>query len=246
MSRRKREREFWTPEYWQAYFDSDNPYRQYKSQRDRDLALALTRPLDGERILEVGCGYGRISHALLESAKIRLVGVDLSEPMLRSCRRALASNFVACHADAEQLPFKDGSFDTVVCTGVLMHLKDQRVALAELSRVLRPGGRLVVSGNNLLSPFALPVIVWTLLKSRVRQVFKPPWFYLRNLAKLGIEVRRIMGDTILAVGLTLPGLGLSLLLPVLFPALRVLDRWADRAPLNYLTYETWFLGVKLR
>ena len=243
-SRAKPRYEFWTPEYWRAYCESDNPYRQYKLERDRVLAIELLQPHDGERILEVGCGYGRISRSLVDAAKIKLQGVDRSESMLQGWRQTLAGKATGCRADAGQLPFKEGSFDGVVCTGVLMHLPDQRLTLGELCRVLRPGGRLVVSGNNLLSPFAIPVMMWMLLKPHVRQVYKLPWFYLAHLSKLGVEVRRMVGDTVLAVALTVPGLGISLLPRAVFPALRTLDRWVDRAPLRYLAYEVWFLGVK--
>jgi len=243
-SRAKPRYEFWTPEYWRAYCESDNPYRQYKLERDRVLATELLQPHDGERILEVGCGYGRISRSLVDAAKIKLQGVDRSESMLLGWRQTLAGKATGCRADAGQLPFKERSFDGVVCTGVLMHLPDQRLTLGELCRVLRPGGRLLVSGNNLLSPFAIPVMMWMLLKPHVRQVYKLPWFYRTHLSKLGVEVRRMVGDTVLAVALTVPGLGISLLPRAVFPALRTLDRWVDRAPLRYLAYEMWFLGVK--
>jgi SAM-dependent methyltransferase len=237
-------REFWTPEYWRGYCESRNPYRQYKLERDTALAIELLGPTDCERILEVGCGYGRISSSLVGAAQIKLVGVDGSESMLQEWRQTLTGDATGCRADAGQLPFKEESFDGVLCTGVLMHLQDQRLALAELCRVLRPGGRLVVSGNNLLSPLAIPVMMRMLLKPRVRQVYKLPWFYLTHLSKLGVEVRRMVGDTVLAVGLTIPGIGLSLLPRMIYPVLSALDRWVDRAPLCYLAHEIWFLGVK--
>ncbi len=239
-----KQREYWTPDYWRDYWERENPYRTYKLQRDRHLAVQLLRPLDGNRILEVGCGYGRISQVLLSSASIRLVGVDFSEHMLKECKKTVNAQFVACLSDAVHLPFRNGSFDAVLCNGVLMHVEDQKLAMIELCRVLRPGGRLVLSSNNLLSPFAVPVILWIRLKSRVRQVFKPPWFYYGHLAKLGIKVRCMVGDTLLAMGVTIPGVGVSMIPHILFPALRVLDRWVDRPPLNYLAYENWFLGVK--
>jgi SAM-dependent methyltransferase len=242
--------EFWTPEYWRGYRESENIYRRHKLDRDRELAVGLLRPLDGERILEVGCGYSVISQSLLGSAKIRLVGVDLSSSTLEWCRHAFGADVTLCRADAGRLPFKDGSFDAVLCNGVLMHLEDQRLALEEMCRVLRPGGRLGVSGNNALSPFALPVILWTLLKRallrfRVRQAFRTPWFYLRHLSALGIEVRQMIGDSVLPLGVEVPGVGVSLLPRSLYPVLRVLDRWMDRIPLNWLAYEVWFAGVKV-
>jgi len=238
--------ELWTPEYWEGYCETDNPYRRYKLERDRALVLALLGPRDGERILEVGCGYGRISAILLRSAAIRLVSVDRSEPMIARVTTTFAGQLATCQADAGHLPFGDGSFDGVVCNGVLMHVADQRAALTELCRVVRPGGRLVVSGNNLFSPFALPVMAWVRLRSRARQAFRTPRFYRDHLTRLGIEVRRMVGDTVLAVGLAVPGRGTPLLPRRFFGSLRFLDRWVDRSPLNYLAYETWFLGVRVR
>ena len=227
-----------------GYFDSKNPYRRYKLERDQTLTVELLRVSDGELILEVGCGYGRVSRSLLASARIQLVGLDLSEAMLRSCKQELGEELTVCRADAGRLPFRDGSFDAVVCTGVLMHLPDQRRALAELGRVLRPGGRLVVSGNNLLSFFAVPMTVAVWLRSRSRQVFKTPWFYRRILSKQGVQVHCVRGDTLLAVGFEFPRSGVLLPPRFLFSFLRGLDRWVDRFPLNLLAYEVWFLGQK--
>ena len=241
----KDEIEFWTPDFWRKYCESGNPYRQYKLQRDTSLAIKLLRPSDGERILEVGCGYGRISQALIASAKIRLVTVDFSSAMLRACKQTLETNFSGCRADAGRLPFREGSFDAVLCTGVLMHLEDQLLAMRELCRVLRPGGRLLVSANNLLSPFALPMSAWVRLNHKARQEYNFPWFYRSQLTQLGVEVRKIVGDTFLAVALMIPGSNLSLIPRVFFRSLRALDRWVDRPPLNYLAYETWFLGAKV-
>jgi ubiquinone/menaquinone biosynthesis C-methylase UbiE len=67
-------------------------------------------------------------------------------------------------ADVGLLPFKDGEFDKVLCTGVLMHIANDEAAVRELIRVLRPGGILVCSINNALSPCSLPVRLWNLRK----------------------------------------------------------------------------------
>jgi cyclopropane fatty-acyl-phospholipid synthase-like methyltransferase len=60
----------WTPGFWQSWRESSNPYRQYKSERDRKLVLKSLQLRDGERVLEVGCGYGWISRALWAAAKV--------------------------------------------------------------------------------------------------------------------------------------------------------------------------------
>ena len=63
-------------------------------------------------------------------------------------------------ADGVFLPFQDGEFDKVLCTGVLMHITDTDLAVRELVRVLRHGGRMVCSINNSLSPYSFPVRIW--------------------------------------------------------------------------------------
>src|SRR3989442_13581391 len=108
-SRAKPRYEFWTPEYWRAYCESDNPYRQYKLERDRVLATELLQPHDGERILEVGCGYGRISRSLIDAPKITLQRVDRSESLLQAWRQILTGKATGGPSDAGQLPFKEGS-----------------------------------------------------------------------------------------------------------------------------------------
>ena len=79
----------WTPTFWQGWREAPNPYRRFKSECDRSLTLEALQLGDGERVLEVGCGYGFISRALLGSAKIRWVGLDRSESMVRKLRKPL-------------------------------------------------------------------------------------------------------------------------------------------------------------
>ena len=108
----------WTPDFWQGWRESPNPYRKYKSERDRRLVLELMDLHDEEKVLEVGCGYGWISQALLETAKIRWFGVDRSAQMLRHLHRIPALvNAPASIADAVQLPFQNEVFDKVLCMG---------------------------------------------------------------------------------------------------------------------------------
>lgn len=97
------------------------------------------------RVLEVGIGTGlSLPHYPREVDEI--VGVDPSQPMLRRARdRAaeLGRDVTLLQAPAEALPFADDSFDTVVTLAVLCSVDDQGRALAEVRRVLRPGGRFI-------------------------------------------------------------------------------------------------------
>lgn len=99
----------------------------------------------GKSVLEAGCGKGRHSRAILGWSPARLVAVDLSsavELAAASVGDCETARFV--QADILCLPFACDQFDVVVCVGVLHHLADPEKGLAELWRVLRPGGTLVL------------------------------------------------------------------------------------------------------
>jgi len=81
---------------------------------------------------------------------VRLTGVDLSPGMLALARRRAADLGRTAdlrEADAQALPFADASFDTVVCTMSLCSVPDERAAIAEMHRVLRPGGQLLLADH---------------------------------------------------------------------------------------------------
>jgi ubiquinone/menaquinone biosynthesis C-methylase UbiE len=116
----------------------------------RLVAHAGVRP--GMRVLDVACGTGT---ALLDAARIAgpggfAVGVDLVEPMVARAASRLAAAAGSCRAalavmDAGRLGLRPGSFDVVCVASAIYLLRDQAAALAGMTAVLRPGGRLAVS-----------------------------------------------------------------------------------------------------
>ena len=104
--------------------------------------------LSGSRdILDVGSGAGQIVGHLLKYAdpEAKITGIDISTTMLQRARRRLKSDrpdFVT--ADLAHLPFPDETFDCVTCGYVLEHLPEAKTGLAELSRVMKPGGRMLL------------------------------------------------------------------------------------------------------
>jgi ubiquinone/menaquinone biosynthesis C-methylase UbiE len=97
------------------------------------------------RVLEVAIGTGRnLDHY---PADVTVTGIDLSPEMLDLARQRavdLGRDVELHEGDAQMLPFGDGSFDTVVCTLSLCNIPDPAKAIAEMHRVLRPGGRLLL------------------------------------------------------------------------------------------------------
>jgi ubiquinone/menaquinone biosynthesis C-methylase UbiE len=96
-------------------------------------------------VLEIGVGTGR--NLPFYPTNIRLVGIEMSPAMLKIARdRAsqLGLDVDLHEGDAQALAFPDGSFDTVLCTFVLCSVPDDRRAIAEIARVLKPGGRAVI------------------------------------------------------------------------------------------------------
>lgn len=100
--------------------------------------------LRGERILEIGCGTGRLAHALEERALARVWAVDASAEMV-SLTRALGINVRVARAEA--LPFKRGWFGAAVMR-MSLHLLYRPQALAEAARILQPNGRLVIATED--------------------------------------------------------------------------------------------------
>ncbi|MEW6301692.1 MAG: class I SAM-dependent methyltransferase [Thermodesulfobacteriota bacterium] len=100
-----------------------------------------------KRILDAGCGNARYLRFLLRCADpdAALDGCDLSFGMLRRARRRLRSTRpLLLAAELQRLPYRDHSFDAIVCDWVLEHLQDMSLGLRELARVLRPGGKVLV------------------------------------------------------------------------------------------------------
>ena len=233
----------WSLDFWQGWRESSNPYRRYKSERDRRLVLKSLGLCDHDRVLEVGCGYGWISEALWNSANIEWTGVDLSVEMVRHlCAAHPARGVRTLLVDARKLPFRDGEFDKVLCTGVLMHITENELAVRELLRVLRPGGRLVCSINNALSPFSIPVRLWNRRKKGFVQKFQLPTSFRQLLGTGGLQLDGMAGDGIIA---TVPlSIGKLHFPPVSVSAF--VCRWDERVAnlFPWLAYEVWFHGVK--
>lgn len=100
--------------------------------------------LRGRKVLDVGCGTGRLLQALVERAHARAWGVDASEEMLRVARESLPATVGLRHGRAEELPFRDGWFERLTMS-LVVHLVDRPRAFAEARRVTGRDGRLAIA-----------------------------------------------------------------------------------------------------
>jgi ubiquinone/menaquinone biosynthesis C-methylase UbiE len=101
------------------------------------------------KILDIGCGTGQFAAKVLRRfPAARLFGLDLCESMIQKARSRSAGHFTLVRADSQKLPFADDSFDIVTCSHSFHHYPDQPRVVAEMHRVLRPGGRLFIADGD--------------------------------------------------------------------------------------------------
>ena len=122
-----------------AYYAHDKDRQTFSRFLKRDL-------LDDKAVLEIGCGMGTHA-AMLASSGARLTAVDLTERAVMATKQRFKVFQLPGYiqqADCEQLPFRDDSFDFVWSWGVIHHSSVTERCLAEITRVLRPGGRIML------------------------------------------------------------------------------------------------------
>lgn len=134
--------------------------RMHRDVVNRTIEVAMTARSAPARVLDVGCGTGlllRLMAGRLPDAE-QFVGVDPAEAMIAVAReRASDPRLRFTPGVAEALPYRDASFDLVVSTTSFDHWRDQQAGLTECARVVRTGGRLVLT--DLFSLWLAPTLV---------------------------------------------------------------------------------------
>lgn len=131
-----------------AAYTASNEHNLLNAYYERPAMLALAGDVTGHRILDAGCGSGPLFAALRERGAT-VTGIDKSSGMLELARRRLGGDADLHQAElGDPLPFADATFDDITASLVLHYLEDWGEALAELRRVLKPGGRLLVSVDH--------------------------------------------------------------------------------------------------
>lgn len=184
----------------EKYFHS-GPYAQVSFERysqywwsNRFYARLVQRygPAHG-RVLEVGCGLGHLLGWL--SARHPVFGTDINAWALGQARRNVPEGHFAL-ASAEDLgAFPAGCFTVVIAKHVVEHLPHPQAAVAEMARLLSPGGLLILATPNLDSPMRkLKGSAWVGYKDPTHISLKPPAEWLEMLRGQGLRPRRVFSD----------------------------------------------------
>ncbi|RYD03376.1 hypothetical protein N752_20180 [Desulforamulus aquiferis] len=112
----------------------------YKGRREIITKLLAPYLSSDLHILDAGCGAGGTMEAMSKYGSV--LGIDISDEMVEHCQKVGLP--ASCHSIME-LPFKNDTFDIILCLDVLEHLPDEIKALEELKRVVRPGGVIAIS-----------------------------------------------------------------------------------------------------
>ena len=159
---------------YDAWFDQ--PWGRFAAATEHRMLLDAAGPIAGATVLDAGCGTGRFMHRL-EADGAGVIGVDCDADALAIARTRTSG--VLLLGDTHQLPLPDQSVDVAFAVTVCEFTADPARVVAELARVVRPGGRVVVGSLNRTSPWGY----WNR-----RQFSTAPW----NTARL-LDRRTLLG-----------------------------------------------------
>jgi len=147
---------------WQENFADINVHEELYNLKKKPLVsffhlkrveeiVKIVEKLKPKTLIEVACGDGFV---LQEISKIKnapkLTGVEISEKRIERCKsKPFKAEYIL--GDILKLPFKDNSFDAVVATEILEHIPNYQIAIAELNRIIKPGGHIIITFPNELN-----------------------------------------------------------------------------------------------
>jgi ubiquinone/menaquinone biosynthesis C-methylase UbiE len=234
---------------WVATYRTAEAQAFYEMAFD-EIARQLAAPRDA-MILDAGCGSCAKS-VLLAARGFRVVAMDFSADALALAgetirRHGVEERITLRQGDLLDLPFENGEFSYVICWGVLMHVPDVQRALAELARVLKPGGVLVTSEANMYSLQAI-AIRWLkrlLGRGRGRVVRTPAGLVCHEQTEHGELVTRETDIAWYTGELDRLGLELSARLSGQFTELYTVTPWRPVRRLIHAWNHFWFTAVRL-
>jgi SAM-dependent methyltransferase len=233
------------------------PSYVWRAGQERRLAMirAAVPNLASARVLDNGCGLGTYM-AKLRAFTPQVYGLEYEFDRAAEAARRLS---VACvvNAAGERLPYPDGAFDAILSNEVIEHVQDDRAAVAEMARVLRPGGRLLLFCPNRWYPVETHGIYWrgrylfgniplvNYLPDALRNRLAP---HVRAYTRHGLR-RLLSGLSLRIVTHTRLFGGYDNLIYRFGGAGRFIRsalQWAERTPLSQLALSHWVVAEKLQ
>jgi ubiquinone/menaquinone biosynthesis C-methylase UbiE len=166
---------FYDDETCQKYFKKSTGWITRIFTENVISALDRLKPAS---ILDVGCGNGYISDIISRSLNVRVIGCDLDKNRLKTARNRFHQDVVV--ADISRLPFKDGSFDTVLAMEILEHVRNPDDALDELERVAKKN--IVITVPN--DPYFMMA---NFFRGKNFRSFGNPWDHIHHFNKKSLQ-----------------------------------------------------------
>jgi len=182
--------------YWQSIYDRQD-FLGVCYRRRMYQVLSWLDNLDlykDSKILDAGCGAGRIAKEIA-NRRYDVIAMDYSHNMVKEAKAICSVNeeldIKFLQGDIESLPYKDSVFDMVLCLGVITYLKSEQKALREMSRILKPGGTLILSILNKVS-LARCLDISVFVKRRLRDIVgnaTVPWKKRAEIKKSSCRIK---------------------------------------------------------
>jgi ubiquinone/menaquinone biosynthesis C-methylase UbiE len=168
----------------------DWPWQQFWRHNEVPVVVSLFGELNrSSKILDIGAGTGYYIDQLSRNGA-EVVGLDVSEGMLRQARKRLGLSARLVQGDACDLPFADDSFDAVLATRVFSHIPELARPLSEIRRVLRLGGALIVSDIDPAHDYETTKVPTAFGKVKVRTVKRALEELALEAAAVGFELEK--------------------------------------------------------
>ncbi len=190
---KRRARHFY--KYFSKVYDFVNPF--FYSDEMRRTVVDMAEVKKNSRVVEIGCGTGFTTAEIVRRVgEENVTAVDLTpEQMVKAIRRFPKASFL--RGDAENLPFKDGSFDAAISAGSIEYWPDPQKGIEEMARVTKDGGRVVIlaprkPSSFLARKFAESIMLFPTTEQcvewyrnaglkKIRYVETGPYFFWRKL-----------------------------------------------------------------
>jgi SAM-dependent methyltransferase len=181
-------------------YGEDLGQQGWRTLKEQEKIVALVGLGPSARLLDVACGSGGPSLAIVASTGCRLTGVDIEPAGIAEAKQRArfmeldhSTEFLVADC-SDRLPFDTGAFDTVVCIDAVLHLRDRFASLADWSRLLKPGGHLLFTDAGVLTG-AVTKRELDVRASQGEFVLVPPGVNESAVAKAGLRLETIEDTT---------------------------------------------------